>query len=183
MLVPRRVFWVTEDEDAGLNVFVPGLMVTGILVSMIMLVADGIKRLMPARGEKARAVEMELKVRGRVTDLTSVALGNDPVPPRIDRVPRSRAASAGLALVFLSIAGLLIVATISAYTTPDTTLYERGWTLSIGFGAAALPAVFGLLWLVSVIFGDNPPEWLRRAARHWPVGTLPDLTPQWKEAI
>ncbi|MGH2730497.1 MAG: hypothetical protein ACRDJI_07785 [Actinomycetota bacterium] len=164
------------------GVFVPGLMVTGILVSMIMLAADGIKRLIPARGDKARALRMEMKVRGRVSDLASVGLGVDPVPPRIDRVPRSRVSAAGFALVSLSIAGLLIVATISAYTTPGSTLYKRGWTLSIGFGAAALPAIFGLLWLASALFGDEPPEWLRKAARHWPIGTLPDLTRRWKEA-
>jgi hypothetical protein len=164
------------------GVFVPGLMVTGIMVSMIMLAADGIKRLMPARGEKARAVRMEMKVRGRVSDLASVGLGVDPAPPRIDRVPRSRVSSAGLALISLSIAGLLIVATISAYSSPGSTLYTRGWTLSIGLGAATLPAIFGLLWLASATFGDQPPEWLRRAARHWPIGTLPDLTARWKEA-
>lgn len=162
------------------GVFVPGLMVTGILVSMIMLVADGIKRLMPARGQRARAVAMEIKVRGRVSDLASVGLGVDPVPPRIDRVPRSRLSSAALALVAFSITGLLIVATIGAYTTPDSTLNERGWTLSIGFGAAALPAIVGLVWLASALFGSTPPEWLQRATRYWPIGTLPDLTPRWK---
>jgi hypothetical protein len=181
MLYSRKPSWLTEDAEDGLNVFVPGLMVTGILVSMVMLVADQVRRLFPARGQRARAVRIEMKSRGRISDLAAVGLGVTPETPRIDRVPRDRFGALGLAAIALCAAGLMAVATIGAYTTPGGTLYHRGWTLSFGFGVALIPAVLGAYWLLSAVLGRTQPEWMLRAARRWPFGGLPDLTYRWKE--
>lgn len=175
MLPVRKTPWFTDDAEDGLNVFVPGLMVTGIIVSMVMLVSDGIRRLIPSRGKKARAVRIELRSMGRIRDLTSVGLGVAPTPPRIERVARSRVSAFVLAAAALAVAGILTVATVGAYTSPGTTLYERGWTLSFGLGLAAVPALIGILTLLSAVFRAEGPEWVRAATRHWPVGTLPHV--------
>jgi hypothetical protein len=168
--------WLSDDADDGLHVFVPGLMVTGILVSMGMLISDGVKKVAPSRGHRARAIAIEKKVRGRIADLTSVGLGVAPAAARIDRVPRRRRKSALLAAVASAISVAIVSMTIDVYEDSMGTLDHRGWTLTAGFLIAAIPAALGIAWLAGALYKSERPEWLRRLQGMWPIGELPDLT-------
>ena len=51
---PLRADRRAADEHSGTNVFVPGLMGAGILLSAGILVSDGVKKLLPSRGTRRR---------------------------------------------------------------------------------------------------------------------------------
>src|ERR687896_178713 len=141
-------------ETGDLNVFVPGLMAAGILVSMAMLIADG-----------------------RVSDLESIGLGMAPVPKRIERIPRSAITSSALAFVSSTAAHGIARTTIGSYTARTGELAGRGWTLSIGLGLAGTFAIFGAVALMLALTrGRTHRPWLLIAARRWPLGQLPHPT-------
>jgi hypothetical protein len=164
-------------ETGDLNVFVPGLMAAGILTSMAMLVADGAKRLWPSRGRRARAIELDRRAAGRVSDLLSVGLGTAPIPKRIDRIPRSAISSFAIAVVSMTAALGVARTTIGAYTARTGELSSRGWTLTVGLGVAgALALLGGVALLLALSRGHTRHPWLLAAARRWPLGQLPDPT-------
>src|ERR687896_683789 len=168
----------TEPFETGdLNVFVPGLMAAGILVSMAMLIADGAKKLLLSRGHRARLIELQRHAAGRVSDLESIGLGMAPVPKRIERIPRSAITSSALAFVSLTAALGIARTTIGSYTARTGELAGRGWTLSIGLGLAGTFAIFGAVALMLALTrGRTHRPWLLIAARRWPLGQLPHPT-------
>jgi hypothetical protein len=171
----ERGAWL--DDDGDLQVFVPGLMATGILVSIVMLIWDGIKRFLPDLGRKQRAVTMAERTFGRVNDLASIELGDAPGRQRVGRVRRGRLASLCLAGVsWLASTGIAAV-TFEAYNATSGRLAGRGWTLSIGLGLATVLATLGAIWMLSsLLSATSQPRWLRGAHERWPIGDLPDLT-------
>lgn len=163
-------------ETGDLNVFVPGLMAAGLMMSMGMLIADASRRLWGARGKRARAIEMARRAAGRVSDLQSVPMGVAPVATKLIRIPRNALASGALALGSFAIAGVIARATVGAYSARTGSLAQRGWTLTGGLGVAGVVAVFGgLALLLALSRGYRRPAWLLTAARYWPLGQLPDL--------
>ena len=172
-MIPNRHSWLYED-DGDLQVFVPGLMAGGILVSIGMLVWDAIKKLIPNTTRRARAAELHVRAVGRVNDLLSVEAGEAPRPGRVERIVRNRLAAAGLALAALAGAGTIAFMTFGAYSARTGTLAHRGWTLTGGFSVAGVATALGLVWVASAAYGHRAPAWLRRAATRWPVGALPD---------
>lgn len=160
-----------RDES---GVFVPGLMGAGILLSIVMLVSDGLRRMFPVRGERARAARLEANALGRVQDLRSVARGVAPHPVRVRHVPRPRIASALLGLLAAGIAVALISATQSIYHAEAGVLADRGWTLGAGYSGAAIFGTGAAVWILSSVTGPARPRWLERAAAVPPLGGLPD---------
>lgn len=168
----RRSFWMEDDGD--LQVFVPGLMATGILVSIGMLVWDGIKRFVPDVGRRQRAARLAERSSGRVSDLISIREGEVPSITRVPRARRSRVTCfvrAGLSWV---IASGIATATLEAYAGPEGPLVERGWTLSVGLGVAGSFVLAGFVWLLSGALRTTRPAWLERVEHTWPFGDLPD---------
>lgn len=170
---PQRSFWLEDDGD--LQVFVPGLMATGILVSIGMLVWDGIKRFVPDVGKRQRAARLAERSIGRVSDLISIREGDLPSVTRVSRTRRSRAACLARAGLSGVIAAAITTATLEAYAGPEGPLAERGWTLSVGLGVAGCFALGGFVWLLSGLLNANSrPAWLERVEGTWPFGDLPD---------
>jgi hypothetical protein len=165
------------DDDADLQVFVPGLMATGILVSIVMLIWDGIKRFIPDVGRRSRAARQAEMTSGRVNDLASIELGDVPLRERVQRSQRNRVKSLCLTVICGIASSGLAAGTFEVYNGTEGTLAHRGWTLSVGLGAAAVVAVLGLLWLLTAIVPQRAqPRWLQNAQTHWPIGDLPAAT-------
>ena len=164
--------WMDEDED--LQVFVPGLMASGILVSIGMLVWDGIKRAFPNLGSRARSAALVSNASGRLDDLLAVERGEVPQAMRVERVRRNRVRSLALAMLAAIATALTTMTTVYAYGAEEGTLAGRGWTLSFGLGLATVFAVLSGLWLASALWGGREPQWLASAHTHWPIGVLPE---------
>lgn len=167
-------------EERG--VFVPGLMGAGILLSIVMLVSDGVRRLFPVRGPRARAAHARRVAQGRVNDLLAVGRGVPPVPARVHHVPRRRGSAALLGLLATGIAGALVSATESIFHAQTGVLAERGWTLGAGYSAVGIFAAGAAVWLLSAVLDDARPRWLHRLAAMPPLGALPDpeeAVPPW----
>lgn len=158
-------------RDRG--VFVPGLMGAGILLSIVMLISDGLKKLFPVRGERARAARLVSSARGRAYDLMAVGRGVPPLPHRVQRIPRPRVPAFVLGVVAAGITVALISITRSIFEAKTGILADRGWTLGAGYTAAGLFAAGSAIWLLSAAFGSARPRWLEYLAGWGPLGVLP----------
>lgn len=157
------------------GVFVPGLMGAGILLSIVMLVTDGVRRMFPVRGERARAARIRSVAMGRANDLLAVGRGIAPEPARVRHVPRGRWASVLLGLLTAVTAAVVLVATQSLFNSDMIDLAGREeWGFGLGWGAAALLASGAGIWLLSGVLGPRRPEWVARLAAVPPLGELPD---------
>ena len=145
----RRDLTVTDDAP-GLNVFVPGLMGAGILLSAGILVSDGIKKLFPNSG-KRRRIDVSRGVQRIVADVAAaagVAINEDNISRRKLRSVAwyTFGAAASAVVAFVSVAR-----GIEAYATDG--LFEEN-AIAIVFGsvagviATAFAVVFVLLALV-----------------------------------
>ena len=169
-MVRDRARWL--DDDGDLQVFVPGLMATGILVSVGMFVWDGVKKFLPDIGARKRAARLTMQSTGRVNDLVSIERGLAPTPVRIQRVRRSRGVALLLAIAAFAAASTAAYMTLMAFTIDGTSFSGRGWTLSMGMTVILLFAVPGVAWMCSALLDDGP-RWVARAETRWPIGSLP----------
>jgi hypothetical protein len=146
----RRADRSIADDQAGLNVFVPGLMGAGILLSAGILVSDGIKKLFPNSGAR-RSIEVTRGVQRIVAD-TAAAAG---IAIEERNISRRRLRSVGFYAVGAVVLVLLAVVSVSlgivAYGD-DGVLEENA--IAIVFGsvvgaiAAGLAISFALLAFV-----------------------------------
>ena len=171
-MVRDRARWL--DEDGDLQVFVPGLMATGILVSVGMFIWDGVKQFLPDVGARKRAARLTMHSAGRVNDLMSIERGLAPTLPRIRRVRRSRGSALLLAVIALTAAATATFVTLAAFATEGTSFSGRGWTLSMGATVVFMFGVPGIAWLCSALLDDGP-RWVARAQTRWPIGALPAI--------
>jgi hypothetical protein len=169
MLRPRRPGWLTEDQD-GTNVFIPGLMGAGLLVSVGMLLADGVRRLDPLRTRAARERAILAYAEGRVRDLHAVAIGTTPVPPRLAYAPRSRAARLTTGGIALGLATAAVWWSIAMYHSTGSVLSDRAWTVGAGVLVGLALALPGLVLLASGALGRAAPGWLTHLAGRPPLG-------------
>jgi hypothetical protein len=158
----------------SLAVFIPGLMGAGIIVSIVMLVSDGLRRLLPVRGDRARGVHVSRRARARVHDLVSVRTGEAPLPVTVLRVPRPRSVSLALGALALAGAVAIMVGAVVVYRGHGSVLSGRGWPLGGGAVLAFPLGAAGLVLLLSSALGPRRPGWLDRLARMEPLGALPD---------
>ena len=171
-MVRDRARWL--DEDGDLHVFVPGLMATGILVSIGMFIWDGVRKFMPDVGARKRAARLTMNTNGRVNDLLAIERGLAPAPVRIQRVRRTRSSALIHAIGALVVAAAVGYMTFAAYTTEGTSFTGRGWTLSMGLSVTFTFAIFGIAWLCTALLEEDP-RWVARAQTRWPIGALPEL--------
>ena len=156
------------------GVFVPGLMGAGILLSIAMLLGDGVRKVFPTRGERARAARIRSIALGRANDLRAVGQGVAPAPARVRRVPRRRFPALFLGLFAAVAAGALFALTQSFFDTDMVRLSGREeWGVGLGFAGAALFGAGALVWLLSGVLGTRGPEWVVRLASVPPLGQLP----------
>lgn len=157
------------------GVFVPGLMGAGILVSIVMLVTDGVRKLFPVRGDRARAARMRSIAMGRANDLLAVGKGIPPEPATVRHVPRSRWVSLLLGVLAAAGAAAVLATTQSFFNDDIVDLAGREeWGFGLGWGTSALLATGAVVWLLSAAFGSRRPEWVTRLASVPPLGTLPE---------
>jgi hypothetical protein len=168
-----RKRWTWLDEDDELGVFVPGLMATGILVSIGMLIWDGIRRFLPDLGRKQRAARSVGRVSGRMSDLASIEQNEPPSYVRVHRVRRSRRSALVLSACALTASAATFYIAFSAYHESEGPLAGRGWTLSTGLVAAGGFAWLCFAWLLSCLTSGPLPTWIETAHNRWPLGTLP----------
>ena len=165
-----------ERFSSERGVFVPGLMGAGILVSILMLASDGIRKLFPVRGTRARAVRIQSIAVGRANDLRAVGQGVAPVPARIRHVPRRRLPALLLGVLAGGTAVALVVATESFFDSGMVRLSGREeWGEGAGFALAGLFGLGAAVWLLSGVLGPRRPEWIVRLASLPALGQLPDL--------
>ena len=174
MISRDRSSWF--DEEADLQVFVPGLMATGILVSIGMFVWDAVHKLLPDVGKRRQAARLAQRASGRVSDLNSIEWGEVPTAARILRVRRTRGAALLWSIAAFIAAGAAAVMTWGAYSARTGSLAGRGWTLSMGFSVTGAFAVFGIIWLCAALLSEQLPSWLDKAQARWPIGVLPEPT-------
>lgn len=174
MITRREPRWFEEDGD--LQVFVPGLMATGILVSVGMFVWDGVRKLFPDIGRRRQAARLTMRSAGRVNDLASIDAGEAPEPAHVARVRRTRSAALLLAISALAVGAAISVVTLAAYNSGEGTLAGRGWTLSMGFSVVAALVLSSAMWLCAALMGEQLPSWPHRAQARWPIGVLPEPT-------
>jgi len=147
---PLRTDLGMADEYAGMNVFVPGLMGAGILMSAGLLVGDGIKRLFPSSGTRRR-VEVTRGVQSVVAGVAAAA----GVVVEEQNISRRRTRSVSFyalgAIVLGAIAVLAVAKGIVEYNGEG--VFE-GNAIAIVFGsslgavAGGLAAVFAILSVV-----------------------------------
>lgn len=170
----KRAGPVRRSVSSESGVFVPGLMGAGILLSFAMLVTDGIRRLFPVRGDRARAARVRAAALGRANDLAAVERGEAPLAARVPHVPRSRRASVVLGLAAAGAAGLLLLTTQTYFNEDLSSLAGREeWGFGAGWMASLLVASGALVWLASGVLGERRPPWLDRLAAVPPLGQLP----------
>lgn len=163
--------WFEEDDD--LQVFVPGLMATGILVSIGMLIWDGLKKFLPDVGRRQRAATLARRTSGRVNDLLSIGQGESPSFTKVERVRRARGPALLLASAAAVLAATISLLTIAAYQAEQGTLAGRGWTLTAGMSVAGAFGALATAWLFAALGNDPLPAWAERSQGCWPIGALP----------
>lgn len=164
----RRPLW-DFDEEVGLTVLVPGLMGLGFLISLVMLVADGIGRILPRSGRR-RAVAIASLSPARVSDVIAVVTGSPPTPRAVTRVPRPRIQA--LTLAVIAGAGAVVAVVVGIEGAAEVGVDRQAWVLGFGVFVAAILAGLAVLWLGTVVTGRSAPRWLRRLHNSWPLGTL-----------
>jgi hypothetical protein len=146
----RRADHSIADDQTGLNVFVPGLMGAGILLSAAILVSDGIKKLFPNSGAR-RSIEVTRGVQRIVADAAAAA----GIAIEERNISRRRLRSIGFYAVGAVVLVLLAVAsvTLGIIAYGDDGMLEEN-AIAIVFGsavgaiAAGLAISFALLALV-----------------------------------
>lgn len=154
-------------------VFVPGLMGAGILVSGGILLADGIRKLMPNRGVR-RQVVIARGVRGVVAGVAR-AVGLDVREGDLfQRSLRSRWAYLALGLALVGVAAVIIRAGVAAFVHHGT-LHGNPWSIGLGLGLG-IPFLLagGLALILGAWYGRSAGSLLRLVGRTW-LGRLRPL--------
>ncbi len=147
---PLRADRSIADELSGTNVFVPGLMGAGILISAGILLSDGIKKLLPNSGTRRR-----LDVIRGVQSVVAGVAASAGVAVEEQNISRRRARSVTFYVLGAVILGALAVTAVAKGIIEfnDEGVFE-GNAISIAFGsilgavAAGLAIVFAILGTV-----------------------------------
>lgn len=154
-----------------LAVFVPGLMGAGILLSGALLLADGVRRLMPNLGARRRlAVTRAVH---SVVGQAAKAAGYTITERRpLLRRPRPRGVYLSVG-VGLATAGVLAIRTgLAAYRDPNATLHLNPWAIALGDIAGIALLILALGSLTLAVFTGRHPRFLQRLVATTAVGRL-----------
>lgn len=161
VLTRRRAESGWADDAGDLNVFVPGLMGAGILISGVILISDGVRHLLPSRGVRRR-INVVRGVRRIVVDLAEAAGIEIAERNLVRRERRSPWLYLAGALFSLPLATLAARWGFNAYSSTGSSLEGNGIAIVYGLVAAGALAAFGLVSLVLMIPGLDvaPVRWL-----------------------
>ncbi|MBI4260526.1 MAG: hypothetical protein HY658_08165 [Actinobacteria bacterium] len=161
---------MTEPQPA-LAVFVPGLMGAGILVSAGILLADGLRRLVPNRGLRRRIAWVR-GVHGVVAAAARSA-GQDVAPDDPycrDFRPRWTYLGAGATLAVAGV--LLAVAGAASFEDPSGILHDNPWPLWAGGTTGGLVLLGGVFLLALGAVHRRAPVPVRRLVANSILGKL-----------
>jgi hypothetical protein len=156
-----------------LAVFVPSVLGAGIIVSIAILVGDGMRRFRPA----ASAARADRRIEQQAVELVTPvarALGADPPTAPPLRELRGRDAYGWIALV---------LATASIYVGIGQTFnflrrggYLEGiiWVQAIAMAFSVMTFGLALVSLTLALRHRNPPRWTRWFVEHTPLGVTHD---------
>jgi len=168
--LPRHTTWIDATEK-GTNVFVPSIMGVGVLLSLGILVADGVNKI---RGDRGKQREREL-ISGYLAGDVLSSVHHESADGRGARGLRTRATYAINSVIFISIAIYGLIGSFWNYINP----VDDGWVEDIAWvWALSLLAVGGMLALglllgyIAIIYPTVPP-WLRRFLARTPIGVAP----------
>ena len=128
-------------RDEGLAVFVPALMGVGMLVSVVLLIADWTHALLPS-GRVRRRQEVATAAMSVVAGVAGAAGHRLAGPDFALRDWRSRWAYLAGGALSSSVGLVALWAGIGAFRDEDGLFYHNGWMIGLGVVA---PAVLGLL--------------------------------------
>jgi hypothetical protein len=128
-------------RDDGLAVFVPALMGVGVLVSVVLVIADWTHDLLPS-GRVRRRQEVATGAMGVVAGVAAAAGSGLVGPDFAMRDWRSRWAYLGGAAVSGSVGLAALYAGVGAFRREGGLFYHNGWMIALGVAAAV---VLGLL--------------------------------------
>lgn len=168
--LPRHTTWI-DDTEKGTNVFVPSIMGVGVLLSLGILVADGVNKV---RGDRGKVRERQL-ISGYIAGDVLSSVHDEDSSEVGARGLRSRSTYVIGALVFIVIAIYGLIGSFWNYINP----VDDGWVEDIAWvWAVSLLAVGGMLALglllgyIAVVYPTVPP-WLRRFLARTPIGVAP----------
>jgi phosphohistidine swiveling domain-containing protein/urease gamma subunit len=157
--------------DGGeLGVFIPGLMGAGILISILLVLADGARKIIPSSGDRKRA-EIALGVYGIVSGAAHAA-GRDVSPSaRPHHDLRSRWAFALLAAASIMFGVLAFRGGVDLHQSQGT-LEGNGWPLASGIGLAITAFLFAMPAILVALLYNRIPGPVRRLVAATPMGRL-----------
>jgi len=168
--LPRHTTWI-DDTEKGTNVFVPSIMGVGVLLSVGVLIADGINKV---RGDRGKQREREL-ISGYLAGDVLSSVHDDELDELGGRGLRRRSTYVLNALLFGGIAIYGLIGSFWNYINP----VDDGWVEDIAWvWAVSLLAVGGLLSIglllgyIAVVYPTVPP-WVRRYLARTPIGVAP----------
>ena len=158
-------------EDGGdMNVFVPGLMGAGILISGAILVADGVRHLLPSRGVRRRLNVMR-GVRRIVVDLADAAGIEIAERNLIHRRARSRWLYLSVAMGAVALAVIAARWGFNAFNSSGSSLEGNAMAVFYGLVVAASVGSAGLVALALAAVGPQS-RVLRWVVAHTVYGRL-----------
>ncbi len=160
---------MTEPEITR-AVFVPGLMGAGILLSAGVLLADGVRRLLPKRGVRRRIV-IARGVHAVVAGAAQAAGHEAATQELLRREPRPRWVYVLVGATLGALAGLAIRAGLDGYTGAGT-LQGNPWPIGLGIVAGTALGLAASLAFGLGALGRRLPPLLRRLVSSTPAGRL-----------
>ena len=178
---PRRPTWADLQRGApsdagewggdGLNVFVPGLMGAGILLSGAILVSDGVRKLLPSQGVRRR-LNVVRGVRRIVVDLAEAAGTTIEERNLIRRERRSGWLYLLVTLSTLPLAYIVARWGFNAYGSTGSTLEGNAMALFYGLSAAVVLGAVGLVTATLIPPRLTPPRFICWLVSRTPLGRL-----------
>jgi hypothetical protein len=171
MIAPRRDHGDWAGDGDALNVFVPGLMGAGILLSGAILVSDGVRKLLPSRGIRRR-LNVVRGVRRIVVDLADAAGMSIEERNLMRRERRSVWLYLVVVAVALPLAFLVGRWGFNAYNSVGSSLEGNAMAIAYGMIAAVALASAGLVAATLLFPRVNPPLPVAWLVERTPLGRL-----------
>jgi hypothetical protein len=143
--------------DEAANVFVPGLMGAGILLSGAILISDGVRRLLPSQGVRRR-LNVVHGVRRIIVDLAEAAGMEIEERNLIRRERRTSWLYLLMSAVTFPLAFLVGRWGINAFSSTGSSLEGNAMAIYYGMFAATVLGAVGLVGLTLLVPRLNPPR-------------------------
>jgi hypothetical protein len=173
----RALRWSADLEDdvgggQSLQVFVPSIMGVGILASVAILVADGLRRVNPRRSDARRRTLVSRRAHAIVAPVTTLLGVPAPVPPPIRRRLRSRRFYAELFMISAAMSLYVGIGSTANYLRPGGYLQGVLWMQVVATAASLFFLGIGVVALALVVRYPAAPRWARAVLDHSPLGAL-----------